>query len=115
LRRDEERLHDILEAIEAIETFSAGGQKEFEASTILQEWVAFKLVVIGEAAARLSPSIRKRWSKIPWVNIIAMRNTIVHEYFTLDHVELWRAVVNDIGTLKRNIIDILDNLGKSKS
>jgi uncharacterized protein with HEPN domain len=33
---------------------------------MLQVWAAYHLQVIGEAAARLSPSLRARMRQLPW-------------------------------------------------
>ena len=40
--------------------------------------------IIGEAAAKLAPSIRERYPEIPWAEMIAVRNRVAHAYFAVD-------------------------------
>ncbi len=42
-----------------------------------------KLIVIGEAAARLSDEFKTRYSKVEWRDIVAFRNILVHAYFSV--------------------------------
>jgi uncharacterized protein with HEPN domain len=43
------------------------------------------VMIIGEAASKLTPSIRANNPQIPWSKIIGMRHIIVHDY---DEVKL---------------------------
>ena len=62
--------------------------------------------VIGEAAGRLSETTREMAPEIPWLEIIAMRNRLVHGYFSVDLDILWTVVNDDLPEL----IDALDRL-----
>lgn len=55
--------------------------------------------IIGEAARKLSDSMRNTHPEIPWPQIITMRNVLVHDYFGLDLQEVWMAVERDIPDL----------------
>jgi uncharacterized protein with HEPN domain len=39
------------------------------------------LEIIGEAASKLGSEWRAAHSEVPWSEIVAIRNIIVHEYF----------------------------------
>jgi uncharacterized protein with HEPN domain len=65
--------------------------------------------VIGEAASRLSENTRETSPNVPWHEIIAMRNRLVHGYFAVDLDILWTVVNDDLPEL----IDALDRLIKS--
>ena len=52
--------------------------------------------VIGEAASRLSESTRESAPGIPWHEIIAMRNRLIHGYFSVDLDILWTVVHDDL-------------------
>jgi len=54
---------------------------------------------IGEAAARVSQSGRRQSAKIPWTEIIGMRNIVVHVYWGIDLSELVKTVRNDLPKL----------------
>ena len=45
--------------------------------------------IIGEAATRVTPEVRNRHPDVPWLDIIGMRNRIVHGYDEVDFDILW--------------------------
>jgi uncharacterized protein with HEPN domain len=103
LRRDRQRLEDILEAIERIEKYASGGRATFDRDELVQTWVLHHLQIIGEAVRGLSDEIRRAHPDIPWAQIAAMRNILVHDYFGIDLEEVWTAVVRDLPQLKARI------------
>lgn len=52
------------------------------------------LEVIGEAASRVSPEARSRFSDIPWRDVIDLRNRLIHGYDTIDY-NLVRQIIDD--------------------
>ena len=103
MRRDRQRLEDILEAIERIEKYASGGRATFDRDELVQTWVLHHLQIIGEAVRGLSDEIRSAHPDIPWAQIAAMRNILVHDYFGIDLEEVWAAVVRDLPQLKAKI------------
>ena len=103
MRSDPDRFRDILEAIARIEKYAKKGRKAFERDELLQTWVVHHLQIIGEAARKLSHSSRQEHPEVPWAQIIAMRNILVHDYFGVDVAEVWSAVEKDLPVLKRQI------------
>lgn len=103
MRSDDYRLLDILEAIAKIERYTERGRGEFDRNELVQTWCLHHLLIIGEAVRSLSRELRLQHTEVPWVEIIAMRNILVHEYFGIDTDEVWRAVQRDLPTLKRQI------------
>ena len=103
MRRDRQRLEDILEAIERIEKYASGGRESFDRDELVQTWVLHHLQIIGEAVRGLSDEIRSAHPEIPWAQIAAMRNILVHDYFGIDLEEVWTAVVRDLPQLKAKI------------
>lgn len=76
------RIHDILEAVEAIQIYTAGMSFEnFQADRRTVDAVIRNFIVIGEAAARVPDEICQRHPEIPWSDMRGLRNFIVHEYF----------------------------------
>jgi transposase len=70
---------DILEAIERIERDVPDEQPRFEQNELLQTWMVHHIQLIGEAARKLSDSMRNTHPEIPWPQIITMRNVLVHD------------------------------------
>ena len=66
MRTDRLYLNDIVEAAEAIERFLADAPEEsFLLNEMQQSAILQKLIVIGEAAARVSQTTRSAHSQIP--------------------------------------------------
>jgi uncharacterized protein with HEPN domain len=108
MRRDELYLRDIVEAVEHIATFLAGADFEaFQRSEMMRSAVVQKLAIVGEAAARVSERLRANHPEVPWPQIVAFRNILVHAYFGIDWDEVWRAARSRCPVLRERISAIL--------
>ncbi len=105
-----ERILDMLEAIERIERHAAKGRAEFEKDELIQSWMVHHLQIVGEAAAKLGRDFQEQHSSIPWPQIVAMRNVLVHDYFGVDLEEVWRVVERDLPELKNKLKRLMENL-----
>ncbi|MFM7424538.1 MAG: DUF86 domain-containing protein [Elainella sp.] len=110
MRRDRERLEDILAAIAAIERYVQQGRQAFDEQELIQVWVAYHLQMLGEAANSLSADLRAQHPEIPWVQIVGLRNLLVHEYFRVDPQILWDITQSDLQPLKIAIQTIQQEL-----
>jgi uncharacterized protein with HEPN domain len=110
MRSGRERLIDILDAIEKIERYVARGKKAFDSEELLQVWMIHHLQTVGEAASKLDRDLQENHPEIPWAQIIAMRNILVHDYFAVDLDEVWVAAERDIPKLKQAILAALDKI-----
>ena len=77
---------------------------------MFQVWVVYHLQVLGEAARKLSSTIRAQYPEVPWTQIIGMRNILVHDYFGIDRDVVWAVVERDLPRLKPQITAILRDL-----
>jgi uncharacterized protein with HEPN domain len=109
MRDYNERLLDILEAIENIEKYASLGHEAFEHDELIQTWIVHHLQIIGEAASALPDFFREKYPEVPWSKIIGMRNILVHNYFGIDVDVVWAVVVNDIPDLKQKIKNAIRN------
>ncbi len=110
MRSDRDRLLDILEAISNIERYAEKGCDDYFKDELIQTWFVYHIQIIGEAAAKLSPSLRERYEDVLWADIISMRNVLIHHYFGIDLEEIWDTITTDIMTLKVRIEAILHEL-----
>ena len=111
MRDDPGRLRDILDAICAVEKYVERGRAEFDQSELIQVWIVHHLQVIGEAARGLTGQLRIDHPEVPWVDIIAMRNLLVHKYFGIDLQEIWDTAVNDLPALRKRV-EVMMRLGE---
>ena len=83
-------------------------ETEFSLNDDIKEVVCFNLFQIGELANGLSIEFIKEYNKIPWKQIIGMRNRIVHGYDTINLEIVWNTVIESIPELKLYCKEILD-------
>ncbi len=105
--KDEKRLRDILDAIDRIEKHSVDDKETFFEDDKTQDAILYNLIIIGEAANKVTEDFREEFSTIPWSSIIGTRNIIAHGY---DHVKLeivWKILQEDLQVLKVEISNAL--------
>lgn len=108
MRHESLYLRDIIEAADHIAAFLAGVDfQSFQESELLHSAVAQKLAIIGEAAARVSEELKMRHAEVPWAQIAAFRNILVHAYFGVDWDIVWRAAKNRCPILREQVTGIL--------
>jgi uncharacterized protein with HEPN domain len=109
MRTDEEYLRDMLSACDAIQMFSAGlGRADFAAIDSVSSSILWKLMIIGEAATRISDELKSRHTEIEWNAMKGFRNVLVHAYFKINPDLVWDAIKNRIDPLETAIREILD-------
>jgi uncharacterized protein with HEPN domain len=106
VRSDRPYLGHILDSIEAIERYVAAGREHFLAERIVQDAVIRNFEVIGEAAGRLSPATRDAAS-LPWNRIVALRNRLIHGYWSVDALLLWDIIEHELPRLKPEVSVLL--------
>lgn len=109
MRDDRERLRDILEAIEQIEKYTVQGEAEYRHNELIQIWIVHHLQIIGEATSSLSRQLKDQYSRVPWAEIVAFRNILVHEYFRVDLTAVWKIIERDLSELKNQVKAILQD------
>ena len=110
MRDPRERLLDILDAIAAIERHLGRDKAAFERDELLQVWFLRHLQIIGEAARALPEDVRALAPEISWLEIIGMRNILVHGYFDIDTDIVWDAATRDVPAIKPAVERLLKTL-----
>ncbi|HJU00599.1 MAG TPA: DUF86 domain-containing protein [Actinomycetes bacterium] len=110
MRSDRERLYDILDAVDRIEAQAARGRGAFADDELAQTAVIRWVEVIGEATRGLSDELRQTHPEVPWRQMVAMRNVLIHGYFDIDVELVWSVAENDLPKLGAQVRAILDQL-----
>ena len=105
--RDRLFLGHVLEAIAAIESFTAEGQAEFMADLKTQSAVVRQIEIIGEAVKNLDAVLVASEPAVPWRQIAGTRDRLIHAYFKVDLDAVWAMVTQDLPPLKENVRRIL--------
>ncbi len=74
---------------------------------MMRSAVVQKLAIIGEAAARLPEALKKLHAGVPWPQIVAFRNILIHAYFGIDWEEVWRSAMNRCPVLREQVARII--------
>lgn len=106
MRDDRERIKDILEAITLIEKYAVKGKDAFERDELIQTWILHHLLVLGEAAAKVSDDFQEQHAHIPWSQIVGMRNILIHHYFGIDLQVVWGMIEKDLPELKKTMMNL---------
>jgi len=91
LSRDRQSLEDMLRAARKILDYAHNTTRETLPTVPMRlDAVLYEIVVLGEAARRLSPEIRGAHPSVPWRDIIGLRSIVSHGYDQIDDDELWQ-------------------------
>lgn len=98
-------LHDILEAIDEIESFYVDKPKVFEEyvnDIKTKRAIERDLEIIGEAVNRIVKK-ESNFKILNAKNIIGTRNRIIHGYDSVSDDMIWSIVINHIPKLKSEV------------
>lgn len=111
-----ERVEDYLEHIaEAIDRATGYVQSlqsldDLKQNVLIQDAVIRNIEIIGEAVAhldRMAPEFLAQHPQLPWPQMRAMRNAVIHEYFFVDLEIVWTTIKRDLPQLKQQIEALL--------
>jgi uncharacterized protein with HEPN domain len=105
---DRVRILHMIEAAETVANFIAGRDR---AALDQDRMLLFALVraieILGEAASKVSAQTRQAAPGVPWSQITAMRNRLIHAYFDIDRDILWKTAGEEIPLLRSLLTPLL--------
>jgi uncharacterized protein with HEPN domain len=66
--------------------------------------------IVGEAASHVSSEVKSMAPDIPWNDIVATRNKLIHEYFDIDFAILSETIKQDVPSLITKLLDLEEAL-----
>jgi uncharacterized protein with HEPN domain len=103
VKDDQIYLAHIRDAIERIDSYTAGGREQFFAAPLVQDAVIRNLEVIGEAVKGLSVEFHSANPDIPWKQIAGMRDVLIDHYFGVKLETVWQVVAVHLPPLKNRV------------
>ena len=108
-------LLDIADSVEKIEMFMEGfALEDLRNDQKTQYAIVRGFEIIGEATKNIPASVKHAHKDIPWKNMTTMRNKLIHEYFGVNIVVVWKTVKEDLPGLKAKISETLEDLKVKK-
>ena len=101
---DIQRISHILEHIADIESCVGNLDKEgFLRDNTIKYACYGHMVIISEAATKISREVKKNFPLIEWKMITDFRNLIIHEYHRIDWHVVWDVIHVNLPVLKNNL------------
>jgi uncharacterized protein with HEPN domain len=101
-------LGDVLDAIQRVESYVRGVNKQaFLENLMMQDAVMHQIEIIGEASNGISDEFQEKHPNLPWMQMRAIRNKIVHDYRGINLQIIWETVKNDLPSLKEQVRELL--------
>ncbi len=102
---------DMIDFANNVLSYSNGfSQDEFESSGLNYDATVRNLELIGEAATNIPTELKCKQTEIPWRQIIATRNQLIHGYLGIDNDMLWDIIKNEIPELIEQLESLKDSL-----
>ena len=87
----------MLDAAKEVMSFAKNKtRKDLDNDRMLTLSLVKSIEIIGEAASKVTDETKKRFPEIPWTNMIAMRNRLIHAYFDIDLDVLRGTIMDDL-------------------
>ena len=111
MRKDDfVRIRHMLDAAkEAISFTKNKKRKDLDSDRILTLSLIKSIEIIGEAAVKVTQETINKYSEIPWANIVAMRNRLIHAYFDVDLDRVWDTITADLPPLINTLEKIVSS------
>ncbi|MDR2854550.1 MAG: DUF86 domain-containing protein [Methanomicrobiales archaeon] len=106
--RDENLLNYIKEEAELLIELTDGCDLQgFLDSELLKRTFCMTLINIGESVKLLSKEFKQENKDIPWRFIAGLRDITAHGYQTLDMLQVWKTVTENVPELLEQVKGIL--------
>jgi uncharacterized protein with HEPN domain len=99
--------HMLDETSYLLREVSGKSKQALLADATLQRAAVRSLEIIGEAAKNVPADFRLQHPGIPWSDMAAMRDRLIHGYFGVDYDIVWDVVHNKVPALHRQLAELL--------
>jgi uncharacterized protein with HEPN domain len=90
-------------AAEAIAFVAGKSRQDLDGDRVLTLAIVQLLQMLGEASRRVSRERCDQLAEIPWPQIAALRNRLIHGYDTINLDIVWKILTTDLPSLVANL------------
>lgn len=99
--------HMLDHAREAVAMIQGKERLDLNSDRMLELSLVRLVEIIGEASARVGTESKEKYPSIPWLQIVGIRNRLVHGYDAVDLDILWDTIIDDLPPLIAELEKIL--------
>lgn len=104
------RIQHMLSAVnDALQFSKDRSRKDLESDRILALAIIKCIEIVGEAASKVSTECRDKHPEIPWLDIINMRNRMIHAYHDVNLDIVWATIIQDLPALSKDLQKLLSS------
>lgn len=109
MSRDLDRLRDIVEYLDKIEAHRPQGVEGLRSDEVLAAAIVRWIEIVGEAAANVSGETRTAHPEVPWTEVVAMRNQLIHAYPDVNLDLVWGVVEHAGPQLRVLVAEVIES------
>lgn len=100
--------HALNAANKAMEFLKGKTSDDLHKDEMLSLALVRLLEVVGEAAVGVSEEFKNQHPQVPWREMIALRNRLIHGYFDINLDIVWNTIIEDLPPLTSALEKLLD-------
>jgi len=111
VNKDLVRLRHMLDSATAILTFLKRKKRDsLNTNRMLSSAVIREFEILGEAAGKVSQKTQKLFPKLPWKQLVGMRNRLIHAYFEVSYDIIWKTAKDYLPSFISELKDAVSKL-----
>jgi uncharacterized protein with HEPN domain len=95
-RADDQRIDDMLQAIDEIADIVQRGRHAYDRDVVLRRAVERCLEILGESSKMVTPSTKGTIVGVPWSDLARVRDLLSHHYHRVDPDQVWTIASTDL-------------------
>lgn len=104
----------MLQAVVRIGEYLEGvNRADFDSDFKTQDAVIRQFQILGDASKKISSLVKLEFPRVPWKEVAAMRDKIVHSYEKVDLDLIWITAHDDLPFLREQIQSVLSKTNSS--